>query len=92
MGHRAWGISPKNIGQAMGLHALLDPHIDLVILTGPAGSGKTGIMSTLISIFVQTVVKIKSVSQFLSKNIIDNILFTNQINISSKLSLGECYV
>jgi PhoH-like ATPase len=41
MGRRAWGITPKNIGQAMSLHALLDPHIDLVILTGPAGSGKT---------------------------------------------------
>jgi PhoH-like ATPase len=41
MGRRAWGISPKNIGQAMSLHSLLDPHIDLVILTGPAGSGKT---------------------------------------------------
>ncbi|MEQ5806539.1 PhoH family protein [Alteromonas sp. NFXS44] len=41
MGRHAWGISPKNIGQAMALHSLLDPHIDLVILTGPAGSGKT---------------------------------------------------
>jgi PhoH-like ATPase len=41
MGRRAWGITPKNIGQAMALHSLLDPHIDLVILTGPAGSGKT---------------------------------------------------
>ncbi|MBC3766252.1 PhoH family protein [Neptunicella marina] len=41
MGRNAWGITPKNIGQAMALHALLDPHIDLVILTGPAGSGKT---------------------------------------------------
>lgn len=41
MGKSAWGISPKNIGQAMALHMLLDPHIDLVILTGPAGSGKT---------------------------------------------------
>lgn len=41
MGKSAWGISPKNIGQAMAMHALLDPHIDLVILTGPAGSGKT---------------------------------------------------
>lgn len=41
MGRNAWGISPKNIGQGMALHALLDPHIDLVILTGPAGSGKT---------------------------------------------------
>lgn len=41
MSRRAWGILPKNIGQAMALHALLDPHIDLCILTGPAGSGKT---------------------------------------------------
>ncbi|MBF7073872.1 PhoH family protein [Glaciecola sp. MH2013] len=41
MSRRAWGISPKNIGQAMALHALLDPHIDLCVLTGPAGSGKT---------------------------------------------------
>ncbi|GGZ50251.1 PhoH family protein [Paraglaciecola chathamensis] len=41
MGRRAWGITPKNIGQAMAFHSLLDPHIDLVILTGPAGSGKT---------------------------------------------------
>jgi len=41
MGRRAWGITPKNIAQAMALHSLLDPHIDLVILTGPAGSGKT---------------------------------------------------
>ncbi|MGB3724623.1 MAG: PhoH family protein [Glaciecola sp.] len=41
MSRRAWGITPKNIGQAMALHTLLDPHIDLVVLTGPAGSGKT---------------------------------------------------
>jgi PhoH-like ATPase len=41
MARSAWGITPKNIGQAMGMHALLDPHVDLVILTGPAGSGKT---------------------------------------------------
>ena len=41
MGQRAWGISPKNIYQAMGMNALLDPTVDLVILTGPAGCGKT---------------------------------------------------
>ena len=41
MARQAWGVHPKNIGQAMALHALLDPHIDLCILTGPAGSGKT---------------------------------------------------
>jgi PhoH-like ATPase len=41
MGREAWGISPKNIHQAMALDALLDTSIDLVLLTGPAGSGKT---------------------------------------------------
>jgi len=41
MSQRAWGISPKNIYQAMGMQALLDPTLDLVILTGPAGCGKT---------------------------------------------------
>lgn len=41
MGQHAWGIAPKNIYQAMGMHALLDPTVDLVILTGPAGCGKT---------------------------------------------------
>lgn len=37
----AWGVRPKNIYQGMALQALLDPSIDLVILTGPAGCGKT---------------------------------------------------
>lgn len=37
----AWGVTPKNIYQAMALNALLDPELDLVILTGPAGCGKT---------------------------------------------------
>ncbi|NMH66867.1 PhoH family protein [Shewanella salipaludis] len=37
----AWGVKPKNIYQGMALHALMDPEIDLVILTGPAGCGKT---------------------------------------------------
>ncbi|SET61773.1 PhoH family protein [Thalassotalea agarivorans] len=41
MGKNAWGIHPKNIYQGMALDALLDPSIDLVILTGPAGCGKT---------------------------------------------------
>ncbi|MBD1576326.1 PhoH family protein [Vibrio sp. S11_S32] len=40
--HRqAWDIHPKNIYQAMAMDAMLDPDIDLVILTGAAGSGKT---------------------------------------------------
>mgnify|MGYP000510073611 FL=1 len=38
---QAWGITPKNVYQGMAMDALLDPTIDLAILTGPAGSGKT---------------------------------------------------
>lgn len=41
MSRHAWGIHPKNIYQGMALDALLDPTLDLVILTGPAGCGKT---------------------------------------------------
>ncbi|WP_448546460.1 PhoH family protein [Thalassotalea fusca] len=41
MAKQAWGIHPKNIYQGMAMDALLDPDIDLVVLTGPAGSGKT---------------------------------------------------
>ncbi len=41
MAKSAWGIHPKNIYQGMAIDALLDPTIDLVILTGPAGCGKT---------------------------------------------------
>jgi len=41
MSKNAWGIHPKNIYQGMAMDALLDPSIDLVILTGPAGCGKT---------------------------------------------------
>ncbi|TEW55970.1 PhoH family protein [Psychromonas sp. RZ22] len=41
MGQQAWGVTPKNIYQGMAMNALLDPSVDLVILTGPAGCGKT---------------------------------------------------
>ncbi|MDU0113094.1 PhoH family protein [Psychrosphaera aquimarina] len=41
LARQAWGIRPKNIYQGMALNALLDPNIELVILTGPAGCGKT---------------------------------------------------
>lgn len=37
----AWGVRPKNVYQGMALQALLDPSIEMVILTGPAGCGKT---------------------------------------------------
>ena len=40
MHRKVWDITPKNIYQAMAFDALLDPDIDLVILTGAAGSGK----------------------------------------------------
>ncbi|MDD1781633.1 PhoH family protein [Enterovibrio sp. ZSDZ35] len=41
MHREAWGVRPKNVYQGMAMDALLDPHVDLVILTGPAGCGKT---------------------------------------------------
>jgi len=41
LNQRAWGIKPRGINQAMALEALLNPNIDLVVLTGPAGCGKT---------------------------------------------------
>lgn len=53
MHRRAWDITPKNIYQAMALDALLDPEIDLVILTGAAGSGKT--LLALASALEQTI-------------------------------------
>lgn len=41
MQQSCWGISPLNIQQAFAMQALLDPNIDLSILLGSAGSGKT---------------------------------------------------
>lgn len=38
---KVWGISPKNPRQAIALTQLTDPHYDLNIILGPAGSGKT---------------------------------------------------
>lgn len=37
----AWGLTPRDIPQALALHLLLDPEISLVTLSGQAGSGKT---------------------------------------------------
>jgi PhoH-like ATPase len=39
--HSAFGIDPRNAEQAFSLHALLNPEIKLVSLTGKAGTGKT---------------------------------------------------
>jgi PhoH-like ATPase len=41
MRQKAWGLAPRDLFQAMALHLLFDPEIDLVALNGPAGSGKT---------------------------------------------------
>ncbi|MBN2742342.1 PhoH-like ATPase [Breznakibacter xylanolyticus] len=39
--HHAFGIEPRNAEQTFALHALLNPDIKLVSLTGKAGTGKT---------------------------------------------------
>ena len=41
MQQTCWGIQPINLQQAFAMQALLDPDIDLSILLGAAGSGKT---------------------------------------------------
>ena len=41
MHQRVWGLTPRNLEQAMALQLLRDREIDLDILIGPAGSGKT---------------------------------------------------
>lgn len=38
---KAWGVKSRNDGQTKALKYLMDPSIDLVILQGIAGSGKT---------------------------------------------------
>lgn len=37
----AWGLTPRDIPQALAMHLLLDPDVHLLTLTGQAGSGKT---------------------------------------------------
>lgn len=41
MSRKAFGIEPRNLMQAFAFDGLLDPDVDFVQLTGPAGSGKT---------------------------------------------------
>lgn len=39
--HRIYGIEPRNSEQMIALHALTNPEIELISLTGKAGTGKT---------------------------------------------------
>ena len=41
MSYKCWGITPKNEQQKECIKHLLDPYVDLVIMQGVAGSGKT---------------------------------------------------
>lgn len=41
MGQRMWGLSPRNMEQAMAFFLVQRPAVDLKVLIGPAGSGKT---------------------------------------------------
>lgn len=41
MQQNCWGIEPINVYQAFAMDAVQDPDLDLVILNGAAGSGKT---------------------------------------------------
>lgn len=40
-GKDMWGIKPKNAEQSIAADFLLDPEVDLAIIYGPAGTGKT---------------------------------------------------
>jgi PhoH-like ATPase len=37
----AYGISPRNAEQTFALHAVMNPEVSLVTISGPAGTGKT---------------------------------------------------
>ncbi|MFP8968409.1 PhoH family protein [Pokkaliibacter sp. CJK22405] len=41
MTHSCWGVSPLNLAQAFAMHSILDPSLDMCIINGAAGSGKT---------------------------------------------------
>ena len=36
-----WGVTPRNLEQAMAMQLLCDDNVDMTVMTGPAGSGKT---------------------------------------------------
>ena len=41
MSQKVWGLTPRNLEQALALNLLRNEDLDLNILAGPAGSGKT---------------------------------------------------
>ncbi|WP_116367173.1 PhoH family protein [Parahaliea mediterranea] len=41
MHRRFWGLAPRNLEQAMAMALLEDDNVDMTVMTGPAGSGKT---------------------------------------------------
>jgi len=41
MNKRFWGLAPRNLEQAMAMSMLDNASVDMTLLTGPAGSGKT---------------------------------------------------
>jgi len=41
MNRRFWGLVPRNLEQAMAMSLLADENVDMTVMTGPAGSGKT---------------------------------------------------
>jgi len=41
MNQRFWGLAPRNLEQAMAMRLLDCEDVDMTVLTGPAGSGKT---------------------------------------------------
>ncbi|MGK0498758.1 MAG: PhoH-like ATPase [Oceanicoccus sp.] len=41
MSQQIWGLHPRNLEQAMAFFLVQDDDVDMTVLTGPAGSGKT---------------------------------------------------
>ncbi|MEM6484772.1 MAG: PhoH family protein, partial [Pseudomonadota bacterium] len=41
MNRRFWGLAPRNLEQAMAMALIADDDVDMTVMTGPAGSGKT---------------------------------------------------
>jgi PhoH-like ATPase len=54
------GISPKDDEQAMAISAILDPDVDFVALTGPAGCGKT-LLAVAVALHLERIGMIREV-------------------------------